>query len=238
MRYRKGLTLIEMLVVVVVLAAIASIALSSYINQQKINRDDKRRADIVALAQAMENYFNKTGNYPLTCNFSTGAISSCTASIVTSSYSQTMSPIINGSTTKSQLRNILPELEETFGNPTQKAGNPINRYVSNDITMDTYFLLSTDMVATTSTPPVGAIGFQLPNGGRFTCAYVPANQTSNGTSGYRPHRFIVGFYSEVDNAWKFYRNLDRPNELNSLSFGGDARCNTGQIDELRQPKTF
>jgi prepilin-type N-terminal cleavage/methylation domain-containing protein len=59
--FRKGFTLLELLIVMAVLGALASIVLVSYPASQKRARDAKRRSDVKQYQAAMEIYANKNG---------------------------------------------------------------------------------------------------------------------------------------------------------------------------------
>lgn len=82
-RFRKGFTLIELMVVVAIIAILMSAGLLAFTNAQRNSRDSRRRADMDALSKAMEQYNNNNnGVYPttaqgtgvLTTYFPTGAI--------------------------------------------------------------------------------------------------------------------------------------------------------------------
>lgn len=66
MRSQSGLTLIELMVVVVVVAILASIALPSYQNYVTKSRAQAAAADLGALAAAVESRFQRTLSYPTT----------------------------------------------------------------------------------------------------------------------------------------------------------------------------
>lgn len=73
----SGFTLVELLVVVTIIAVLAIIGLIIFTGVQRNVRDARRRADINAIAKAMEvNYNNATGQYiALAANmFSSGSI--------------------------------------------------------------------------------------------------------------------------------------------------------------------
>lgn len=64
MRKHTGFTLIEVMVTIVVLIIIASIAVVSFTQTQKESRDSARKSSITNIASALENYYEKNGEYP------------------------------------------------------------------------------------------------------------------------------------------------------------------------------
>jgi prepilin-type N-terminal cleavage/methylation domain-containing protein len=65
MKAKKGFTLLEMLVVVGIIAVLVSIGISSYSTAQKKARDAKRKSDLKAIQNALEQYYSICGfQYP------------------------------------------------------------------------------------------------------------------------------------------------------------------------------
>lgn len=62
--YRKGFTLIELLVVISIIAVLVASATASWRNAQEKSRDGKRKTDLKAVQQALENYIQTNGKYP------------------------------------------------------------------------------------------------------------------------------------------------------------------------------
>lgn len=74
---KRGFTLVELLVVIVILAILGTVGMTVYSSVQKNVRDAKRKADISAIAKAYEVTYNDTGGIyrPLAgSDFATGAI--------------------------------------------------------------------------------------------------------------------------------------------------------------------
>lgn len=58
----KGFTLVELMIVVIVIAILASITIVAYNSAQPAARDTKRKADLAAIAEAIQLYRQKYGN--------------------------------------------------------------------------------------------------------------------------------------------------------------------------------
>lgn len=64
MKYRRGFTIIELLVVIVVLGIISTLSFVGYLNIQKQSRDSQRMSSAVVVSESLEKYFSKNGEYP------------------------------------------------------------------------------------------------------------------------------------------------------------------------------
>jgi len=78
--YRKGFTLIEMLIVIAIIGILASIVLVGIGPVQRTARDARRASDLRQTQNALELYFSKNAEYPpagnwaaLTADLTTGA---------------------------------------------------------------------------------------------------------------------------------------------------------------------
>jgi len=72
---KKGFTLPELLIVMTVIAGLASIMLVSYPATQRRARDTRRKNDIKQYQTSMEIYYNKSNKYPTASSLS----AACTA---------------------------------------------------------------------------------------------------------------------------------------------------------------
>jgi general secretion pathway protein G len=60
---QRGFTLIELMVVISIMGILMAAGIVMFTNAQKKSRDAKRRADVDALAKAIEQYYQNNGNY-------------------------------------------------------------------------------------------------------------------------------------------------------------------------------
>jgi type II secretion system protein G len=68
MDMKKGFTLIEIMVVIVILGVLITMISGSFVASQKKSRDLKRKSDIVQISKALEIYYNDQGQYPAGSN--------------------------------------------------------------------------------------------------------------------------------------------------------------------------
>jgi len=61
---RKGFTLIEILIVVAIIAILASVVLVGLGPTQQLGRDSRRVSDLHEVQNGLELYYNKNGHYP------------------------------------------------------------------------------------------------------------------------------------------------------------------------------
>lgn len=229
-RHQLGFTIVEVLIVVIIIGLLASMITFIYISQQKQSRDDKRRKDITALAHALDTYYDEAGNYPLSCSHTTPASSSCLtiANNYTTAYGAPVPPQIGGnSMTRDQIRAVLSGLDTGFGDPRDTTGNPLNQHVTasaNPIKQSSYVFVSPDALNTNF-----SVYLALDSNGTssLTCVVTPTTNDYRGTSqGNRPHSYVLGYYSEVENKWLFISGpkLDSVNNLGWNS-ANNAACN-------------
>ncbi|MBI1863585.1 type II secretion system protein [Candidatus Microgenomates bacterium] len=65
-RYKKGFTLLELLVAISIIAILSTVGLVSYTGVQRSARDARRRLELHDLKLALEQYQTITGSYPST----------------------------------------------------------------------------------------------------------------------------------------------------------------------------
>jgi general secretion pathway protein G len=62
---QKGFTIVELLIVIVVIAILATISIVAYRGVQARARDSQRKSDIATIAKALELYYIDNGKYPV-----------------------------------------------------------------------------------------------------------------------------------------------------------------------------
>lgn len=66
--HADGYTLLEILIVIALIGILVAIGSVSYTQAQKSSRDSRRRADMKAMQNAMEQYYADNGAYPATAS--------------------------------------------------------------------------------------------------------------------------------------------------------------------------
>ncbi len=64
MKGKKGFTLVELMIVITIIAILATIGVVSFTRVQKQARDTKRKADLRTLATALQAYYTEKQAYP------------------------------------------------------------------------------------------------------------------------------------------------------------------------------
>src|SRR5512146_841885 len=62
---KKGFTLIELMIVMVIMGILAAIGVTAFMSSQTKARDAQRKGNLKAFAGALELYYNDKGVYPL-----------------------------------------------------------------------------------------------------------------------------------------------------------------------------
>ena len=89
MNNKKGFTLIEILIVVAIIAILASVVLVGLGPTQQSGRDARRLSDLQQIQNGLALYYNKCGYYPGTY---TGAVP-CTAFVASTGYASGANPV-------------------------------------------------------------------------------------------------------------------------------------------------
>lgn len=87
--FKRAFTLVEMLIVIAIIALLAGIIMTSLTGSKSKSRDGKRIADINQIQSALEQYFDRCGQYPAQLNVSQGA-GVCPASVTLATFISTI----------------------------------------------------------------------------------------------------------------------------------------------------
>ena len=117
---KKGFTLIELMVVILIIAILGAIGLVSFSEANKSARDAKRKTDIESTKQALLLYKQENAGYPSSGTFSTVADALVTAGLLTSRPTEPKAswPAYNRSGSGTTSFCICADLEGTTGNAT------------------------------------------------------------------------------------------------------------------------
>ena len=118
-----GFTLIELLVVVTIIIILTGVSIVGYTTVLKQTHDSKRQSDMTTLAHALEIYYQKNGQYPAGCLLSSTcqtydtSVNNGSTNGDPDSFTSANAVQINGSMTLSQLKTLLPGIDDSFGDP-------------------------------------------------------------------------------------------------------------------------
>lgn len=93
---KSGFTIVELIIVIVIIAILATITIVAYRGVQGRARDDRRKTDIASITKAMEIYYDDNGRYPATSGSTT--INAAWASSVDASWSGFVSALTANAT--------------------------------------------------------------------------------------------------------------------------------------------
>jgi len=90
----RGFTIVELLIVVVVIAILATITVVAYTNIQARARDSQRQQDVKTIAKALELYYLDKGAYPAGSGATTTGMNTAWSTTVDSSWSNLKSALV------------------------------------------------------------------------------------------------------------------------------------------------
>lgn len=108
-RFSPGFTILELMIVILTIAVIASITSNAYAKVQQDMRDSKRDIEMTILMHELEAFYDKKGMYPPGCPDPT-----CPSVLHTVN---TASAPLTTTTTLTSLSSILPKIRTKFGDP-------------------------------------------------------------------------------------------------------------------------
>lgn len=194
--YQKGFTIVEISIVLAVVSVLALITIIANNQVQLQARDKKRQSDMQVLQTLLEDYYKKNGDYP-------------TGFCLTSSYWTGCDAFNNNTpletlTTNASLATVLEGTPSQFGDPSYTSGTSILR-TSGTVKKGMYFYLGGY-----SGPSTGTYGYTVfldpPMNGQNYCNYSYAAFSAP----KRYHPYIIGYYSETESKWKFFKSPMKP----------------------------
>ena len=73
----RGFTLVEMLVVIAIIAILTGIIMTNLVGSKAKSRDAKRASDLAQIQLAIEQFFDRCGQYPSSLDTSAGGVGIC-----------------------------------------------------------------------------------------------------------------------------------------------------------------
>lgn len=163
---RQGFTLIEILIVVAIIAILASVVLVGLGPTQQAGRDARRISDLASIQQGLELYYGKCGYYPgtLTSGTCSGALPSA------ASYPASAGSSVYGGVAAELTASTAGLGLSTM--PNDPSSGKTYRYTANAASSPTSYILGATLenannsVFTTYTPPAN---FVSSNGDTYSC---------------------------------------------------------------------
>lgn len=81
-KIKKGFTLVELMIVITVIAILATIAVVTFTRVQKTARDSKRKEEMHSIVTALQGYYSEKSVYPISAT-STAASTALTSALTT-----------------------------------------------------------------------------------------------------------------------------------------------------------
>ena len=203
MKSRSGFSIVEVGIVIVVIAILATIGTVSYLAIQREARDSKRDAQAQIIVNELEKYFDKNGAYPAGCLYP-----NCNGRAGFYDYANS-SPFISSSATINDLKNILPGISSDFGDPNLPSGQNIfyAQGVAGIRDKKYHYVYAGGLISSSQPRPSvgGAIG-GLASDVTWRCGWDHNPDLGSQTTGANnTSSFIFAYYSEVKNKWMVYR---------------------------------
>lgn len=240
MKSKSGFTIIELLVVLVVVSILLGITAFAYSKQQAESRSERRIIDAYTLMTEMDAYYQKHGNFPVTCDMpgvNPVSLRTCTGSNSASSFYTGNGMMVPGllsvNPSPSALQAVFPSINKSWRDPSSSGSSPqINDWSGSAFRATSYFLFSADLIYN-GVGETGTIQFLKPSGGTLTCRYnLEAASTPQASL---PHQYIIGVPNEMTGSWSFFKSsttLDRLDTNWGPNSGSDAACTPFSIDDL------
>lgn len=199
---RRGFTVVELMVVIIVIALLTTIVTLGYRSVQMNARDNKRASDITAFRSALEKFYDQHGVYPPGCHESP-----CASTYITNN---TIVPQLNSSTSFTTAKQALPSLPTGFGDPsTDNSSSPFLLWSGAATSTRKYFYFGGGVGTSSS---MGSTNKSASS--QFPCATtIWVNYPTNAASSY-----VTGYFSEAKQKWVLFEGK----QGNPITLDGSA----------------
>jgi prepilin-type N-terminal cleavage/methylation domain-containing protein len=116
MKSKSGFTMIELIVTIIVIGILSSITIVAYNKVQQDARDSTRRGNVAIIAEALEKYYSKNGEYPSVRSLANNHVGN-TGTVVAAKLSIDVAAL------------KMPQMPASATNGILSAATPINNYV-------------------------------------------------------------------------------------------------------------
>lgn len=222
MKHRRGFTIVELLVVVVVIAILASITFVLFTKAQMQSRDSARANNVKSLGTLLDKYYDRNGIYPTGCGGPSCADASGSGGV--GWYYVPGNSIISASTTTAQLSTILSQDVSKLVDPQLKSTTPIigaTYTITNTTPGYVYRGSITADPSSSSTVPFDTIA--LAESGTSRKCTIRYNISRGAQKPYDTSSFLLAYYAESTKTWQIYTGSHGVKPV--ISGGTSGFCN-------------
>lgn len=197
MKLHRGFTIVELLIVIVVIATLASVTFALFTNAQMSSRDSARKNNVKTLGTLLDQYYDRNGFYPTGC----GGTSCINGSIL-----YTPSPDnLSASTTTAQASTILGQDISSLLDPNDRDVLPFIGSTST-VTNQTpgYIYRGAYTLNPSWTGSITQNAATLVEAGTSRQCSVSYNMTSAAAKPYDTTSYLLAYYAEASKTWQIY----------------------------------
>lgn len=192
MKYARGFTVVEIIVVIAIIVLLATVTTVAFTQVQLQARDSERTAHGRIIKSALEKYRQANGEYPSSCpqgeyNVATKTCSSTPLGIFFLSGNSPINPSITQSGLASIMKNDAKDIADPLALPNVIFGQPGDSSSGGRF----FYLYIGDMTNNQASTVTGVRPFQLSING-VTCEYAVTIGSKQQTS------FVFAYYGETD----------------------------------------
>lgn len=176
----SGFTVVELIVVIAVISAMAAMTTIVYLQSQREARDNERSTDMSVITNALEKFYQQKGEYPPGC-----PDTSCVSTLLTAN---TSAAIITPNTTLATLTSIMPTVKGNFGDPQSPNKTlPLKQRI---VAESKYYYFGGTVNYT-----AGAASLSYASHANFPCT-IQSSLAAGAVGSY-----VIGYFSESTNQW-------------------------------------